>query len=163
VYFQRLATEIAVLMPSSPSTIIALRSTGRYILEQWWSQAKRHAFRAWPYLLNSAAGIFLVTKCIKTHRFAQCLSKGVAGSVSQIRIHGMTSMPQSNDDVDLPVNGTSWIPVQNDLQFELHEAGNAQFTIFIERDASQMFTLTDVSLRDAAQKLWKYVLCLKEC
>jgi hypothetical protein len=144
-------------MPGSPTTITGLRSAAKHTVEQWWSQAKRHAFRTWSYLLNSTSGIFLVTKTVKTARFAQCLSGGDRGEVSQIRIHGMNRIPSRNEELELPIQGTQWIPLRNELDLDFHDSnGRAEFTIFIERDASQMFTLSDVTLKDAAQKLWKY-------
>jgi hypothetical protein len=144
-------------MPSSPNTIVSIRSTERHVLKQWWAVAKRYVFRSWPYLLNSHTGVFLVTKCVKTHRYAECLSKGRQGQLTQVRIHGLASIPQNADNVALPVNGTTWVAGRNDLGFNFHEVGGgAEYTIFIDRDASRMFTLTDVSLRDAAQKLWTY-------
>lgn len=155
IYFSRLATDLAVLVPSSPTRIIGLRPAGRHVLEQWWSNAKRHVFRAWPYLLNSQTGVFLVTRCIKTHRVAQSLSKGPRGQVSQIQIHGMANIPQP-DDVDLPSNRTVWQVVRNELGFEIHDSGrNPPYTIFIERDSCRMFTIADAGLRDAAHRLWK--------
>src|SRR5271170_7698732 len=68
IYFQRLSTEAAVILPSSPVTVNGLRSTTA--LQKWWSEAKRHAFRTWHYLINSPSGMFLVTKTIKTQRYA---------------------------------------------------------------------------------------------
>lgn len=142
-------------MPSSPCTIIGLRPASRYILEQWWSLAKRNAFRLWTDLINSPTGIFLVTKAVKTHRYATCLSKGQRGQTSQIHIQGMDSMPRNNDDVQLPTNGTNWQIVRNELGFRVHDSGGDRaYTVFIERDASRLFALTDPAIRDAAQRLW---------
>ena len=155
IYFHRLATHVAVLVPSFPCTIVGLRTAGRHVLEQWWSLAKRHAFRKWQYLLNNQTGIFLVTKCVKTRRYAQCCSKGLPQEMSHLQIYGMNSIPRSNENVQLPVNGTTWQVSRNELGFSIHDSGgDAQFTIFIERDASRMFNLTDPAIRDAAQRLW---------
>src|SRR5271170_429651 len=153
-----MANDIAFLMPSSPCTIIGLRPRGQYMLEQWWSRAKRHAFRHWPYLINNATGIFLVTKCVKTHRYVHCLSQGPRGQSAQIHIHGMMNVPRSNDQIELPVNGTSWQIARNELNLRLHDSvADVQYTIFIERDASSLFTLTDMAIREAAHRLWESV------
>jgi hypothetical protein len=142
-------------MPSSPCTIVGLRPGARHVLEQWWALAKRHAFREWNYLINSPTGMFLVTKCVKTRRFAHCLSKGPQGQTAQIHIHGMQAVPRANDNIELPANGTYWQVLTNDLEFEIHDSGgNKEYTVFIERDASRLFAVTDGPLRDAAQKLW---------
>ena len=143
-------------MPASPCKIIGLRPGARHVLEQWWGLAKRHAFREWHYLVNSPTGIFLVTKCVKTHRFAQSLSKGPRGQTAQIHIQGMQAVPQGNDNIALPASGTYWKLSTNDLEFEIHDSGgNKEYTVFIERDASRLFALTDGALRGAAQNLWK--------
>src|SRR5436190_23611322 len=110
-------------MPSSPCKIIGLRPAGHHILEQWWALAKRHVFRMWPHLINNHTGIFLVTKCVKTHRFVQSCSKGTQGQASHVHIHGTTRIPRGNDDIELSINGTSWQIGRNDLGFALHEAG----------------------------------------
>jgi hypothetical protein len=157
IYFQQLATEVAILMPSSPCKIIGLHPAARYTLEQWWACAKRHVFRSWPYLIDTPTGAFLVTKCVKTNRYAQCLSKAPRGSVSQIHVYGMQNAPNSND-LKLPASGTNWQVARNDLEFSIQEAGgNAEHTVFIEREASRLFNLTDAKIKDAAQKLWMYV------
>lgn len=156
IFFQRLAEDTALCMPGSPTTIIGLRSAAKHTIEQWWSQAKRHAFRTWPYLLNSTSGIFLVTKTVKTARFVQCFSGGNRGEVSQIRIHGMQRIPSRNEELDLQIQGTQWFPLRNELDLDLYDSdGRSEYTIFMERDASQMFTLSDNTLKEAAQKLWK--------
>jgi len=155
IFFQQLASEVAILVPSSPCKIIGLRPAARYALEQWWSHAKRHVFRSWAYLINSHTGIFLVTKCVKTQRYAQCLSKAPRGSIAQIHIHGMQNIPRSNDDIKLPAGGTNWQVVRDQLEFSIQEAGgNTEHTVFIEREASRLFLLADPKIKDAAQKLW---------
>jgi hypothetical protein len=155
IYFQRLGTETAVILPSSPTTVTGLRDDAA--LEKWWSVAKRHAFRSWPYLINSPTGIFLVTKTVQTKRYAHCLSKGTPGQVSQIRIHGDVTVPAGSKKIVLPAATTQWVPVRNDLEFELEDSGGkSDYTIFIEREASRMFALTDTRLRDAAARAWKY-------
>ena len=157
IYFQRLSTETAILVPSSPGKITALRNAHSHHLEQWWAQAKRHVFRSWSYLLNSPTGIFLVTKTVQTPRYALCLSKGAPGEVTAIRVHGERTIPQKTEDVILSTKGTQWLPIRNELAFEMEDSrGRGQYSIFIERDSSKMFALTDVSLKDAAEKLWKY-------
>jgi hypothetical protein len=76
--------------------------------------------------------------------------------MAQLQIHGMSDIPQS-EDIDLPVNGTMWQLMRNELGFEIHDSGrNPPYTIFIERDACRMFSVTDLGLRDAAQRLWKW-------
>lgn len=154
IYFQRLANETAIILPSSPTKVTALRSPA---VLQWWAQAKRHAFRKWSYLINSPTGIFLVTKAIKTSRYAHCLSRGTPGEVSQIRVHGSKVMPTNSTDLKLPRSGTRWVPIRNDLGFELEDSGEkSAYTIFIERESSRLFALTDPSLKDEAQSLWRY-------
>jgi len=155
IYFQRLGVETAVILPSSPTTVTGLRDPAA--LEKWWSEAKRHAFRDWPYLINSPTGIFLVTKTVQTKRYAHCFSKGTPGQVSQIRIHGDVTVPAGTKKIVLPAATTQWVPVRNDLEFELEDSGGKRnYTIFIERDASRMFALTDSRLRDAAARVWRY-------
>ncbi len=155
IYFQRLASETAIILPSSPIKVTALRSPA--VLQLWWAQAKRHAFRKWSYLINSPTGIFLVTKAIKTSRYAHCLSRGTPGEVSQIRVHGSKVMPTNSTDLKLPRSGTRWVPIRNDLGFELEDSGEkGAYTIFIERETSRLFALTDPSLKDEAQSLWRY-------
>src|SRR5277367_633627 len=155
IYFQRIGTETAVILPSSPTTVKGLRDVAA--LEKWWSVAKRHAFRSWPYLINSPTGIFLVTKTVQTKRYAHCLSKGTPGQVSQIRIHGEVTVPTGSKKIVLPAASTQWVPVRNDLEFELEDSGGkSDYTIFIEREASRMFALTDTRLRDAAARVWRY-------
>lgn len=159
ICFQRLAQHTAVLMPSSPTTIMGLRSSASHIIDQWWALAKRYVFRTWSYLLNSGTGVFLVKSCVKTHRFAACLSRGTQGQLTQIRIHGMTALTANADQIDLTAAGTTWIPYRNDLGFEFHDSGGQQeYTVFIKRDASRMFTLTDVTLKEAAHRVWMYFL-----
>ena len=143
-------------MPASPTTIIGLRASGKHHLEQWWLQAKRHAFRTWSYLLNSPTGIFIILKTVKTARYASCLSKGNQGEVAQIRVHGMTKIPRNNDDLELPMNGTQWFPVRNDLAMDLHETERrTQYTIFIERDSTVMFAMSEERAKAPAQKYWE--------
>src|SRR5271169_2967321 len=142
IYFQRLSTETAVILPSSPITVKGLRT--RTALQKWWSQAKRHAFREWHYLINSPTGMFLVTKTIKTTRYAHCLSRGSPGQMSQIRVNGTITLPEGNTQFVLPGRHNQWLPIRNDLEFELEDSGGKEsYTIFIERDASRMFALTD--------------------
>ena len=156
VYFQRLSTETAIILPSSPTTITGLRTTA--VLQKWWSQAKRHAFRTWPYLINSPTGIFLVTKTIKTTRYAHCLSRGTPGQMSQIRVNGTIALHQGSSQFVLPGPNTQWVPIRNDLEFELEDSGGkGDFTIFIEREASRLFALTDTTLKDAATRIWRYL------
>ena len=146
-------------MPSSPTTLHALKSGPRRHIEQWWGLVKRYAFRTWPYLLNSPTGIFIVTKTIKTPKYAVCCSKGNPGEKSIIHINGTARNPHSHNDLNVPCQGTHWTPVANQLNMELHDSGGReQYTIFIEREASRMFNLTDPSLKDAAQKLWRSAL-----
>lgn len=155
IYFQRLANETAIILPSSPTKVTTLRSPAA--LQQWWAQAKRHAFRKWSYLINSPTGIFLVTKAIKTSRYAHCLSKGTPGEVSQIRVHGSKSMPTNSTDLKLPRSETRWVPIRNDLGFELEDSGEKNaYTIFIERESSRLFALTDPRLKAEAESLWRY-------
>jgi hypothetical protein len=154
VYFQRLSTDTAVILPSSPTTVTCLRSTTT--LQKWWSQAKRHAFRTWPYLINSPTGIFLVTKAVKTKHYAHCLSRGHPGQISQIRVQGAVTVRQGSSQIVLPAADTQWVPIRNDLEFEQEDSGGkGTYTIFIEREASRLFALTDTSLKDVAVKLWR--------
>jgi len=158
IHFQRLSSETAVLLPSFPSTITGLRKTPG--LEKWWSHAKRQAFSTWPYLLNSPTGIFLVTKTIRTQRYALCISKGTPGQISQIRIQGDISIPQNTKQMALPAARTQWIPLRNEFDFESADSGKKDpYTVLIEREASRMFILTDSNLRDSAIKLWRYGPC----
>jgi hypothetical protein len=159
LYFNRLSSDIAVLVPSSPCTIVGLRAAANLHLELWWKIAKRHAFRQWPILLDTSIGVFLVTKCVKTDRLAQCLTRGAQGSITQIRIEGLAAIPQL-DQIVLPTAGTRWsVGARNDLHFEIHpELEGEDYTIFIERYACRMFNLTDPVLREAAVRLWKYIL-----
>jgi len=155
IYFQRLGAETAVILPSSPSTVTGLRDAAA--LQKWWSVAKRHAFRSWPYLVNSPTGIFLVTKTVQTKRYAHCLSKGTPGQVSQIRIHGEVKVAADNKNIEVPVTNTQWIAMRNDLEFELEDSGEkSDYTIFIEKEASRIFALSDIRLRDAAARVWRY-------
>jgi hypothetical protein len=143
-------------MPSSPTILERLKPGARQHVEQWWSLAKRYAFRTWPYLLNSPTGLFIVMKAVKTPKYSICCSKGNPGERSVIHINGPVKYPHSHNDLLIPCQGTQWTPVTNQFNMELHDSGGrAQFTIFIERESSTMFNLTDPSLRDAAQKLWK--------
>ena len=71
--------------------------------------------------------------------------------MSQIRILGgpRTIIPGSINDLKLSKEGTAWQLLRNDLDFQVfestHSSGN-QFTIFIERDVSKIFVLTDPAL-----------------
>ncbi len=130
-------------MPAVPCTITGLRASGKHHLEQWWLHAKRHAFRTWSYLLGSPTGIFIVLKTVKTRRFASCMSQGNQGEVSQIRVSGMTKIPRSADDLELPMNGTRWDALRNDLAMDLYESERREYTIFIERDSTTMFLMLD--------------------
>ena len=63
--------------------------------------------------------------------------------------------------MNLPVQGTNWAFVRNDLGFEVQDSGGTtEYAIFIEREASRMYLLSDVGLRDAANRLWTYNLHL---
>jgi hypothetical protein len=157
IYFQRLAQEVAVMIPSAPATIIGFRPAAQLAIEQWWSQAKRNAFRTWSHLINSDTGIFIVTKAIRTKRVAQCLSSGERGQQTHIHVHGLLNIPRSNAEVKLPSSGTTWTCTRNDMQFKVLQADeNKQYTVFIERASSRMFLLTD-ALRTAARNLWEYL------
>ena len=124
-------------------------------LRKWWSLAKRHAFRTWPYLVNSVTGFFLVTKAIKAERYARCFSDGAPGQVSQIRIYGTAPSSESPGQLSLSTKKTRWDPVRNDLEFKLHDmAGKGLYTLFIEREACRMFALTDPALKEEATKIW---------
>jgi hypothetical protein len=69
----------------------------------------------------------------------------------------MTRIPTRNEELDLQIQGTQWYPLRNELNLDLYDSdGRAEYTIFMERDASQMFTLSDNTLKEAAQTLWKY-------
>jgi hypothetical protein len=154
IYFQRLSTETAVIFPSSPTTVTGLRN--KSALQNWWSRAKRHAFREWYYLINSPTGMFVVTKTIKTTRYAHCLSRGSPGQISQIRVNGTITLPQDSNQFELLSRNNRWLPVRNDLEFELEDSERGKsYTIFIEREASRMFALTDNALKDEATKLWR--------
>jgi hypothetical protein len=156
IYFQRLAQEVAIMIPSSPSTIIGFRPAAQLAIEQWWSQAKRNAFRTWSHLINSQTGIFLVTKAVKTKRVAQCLSSGQRGQQTHIHVHGLLNIPRSNHEVELTSNGTTWTCTRNDMEFTILEAEERkEYTVFIERASSRMFLLTE-ALKAAAQNLWTY-------
>jgi hypothetical protein len=134
--------------------VTGLRSEKEKTVQQWWTEAKRHAFRTWPYLINSPTGIFLVTKAVKTPRYAHCFSKGTPGQFSQIRI--MSESPPSSATSALAAAGTKWVAVQNDLRFELEDsAEKSPYTIFIERASTRMFLLTDSNLMSEATKLWR--------
>lgn len=157
VFFERTGSSntAAIIMPSSPTTSHGLRSAARHHIEQWWALAKRYAFRTWPYLLNAPTGIFLVTKTIKTTKYSCGLSKGNPGERSVIHINGSVRYPHNHNDLNIPSQGTHWQPVVNQLNMELHDSqGKVHFTIFMEREASRMYNLTDPSLKDAAHKLW---------
>ena len=154
VFFQRLSSEAAIILPSSPTTVTGLRT--KAALQKCWSQAKRHAFRTWPYLINSPTGMFLVTKTIKTTRYAHCLSRGTPGQMSQIRVNGSITLPPGSSQFKLPTANNQWIPVRNDLEFELEDSGGkGNYTIFMERESSRIFLLSDSSLKDTASKLWR--------
>lgn len=157
VYFQRLATDLAIIVPSSPCKIHGLRPHGKRALEQWWALAIRYAFRTWEHLIDLPTGIFLVTKCLRTHRYAHALSKGTQGQSAQLHIHGAVAPGANAGQVNLPVQNTGWAFVKNELGFEIQDSGGTtEFSIFIERDASRMYRLSDVGLRDAAQRLWTF-------
>jgi len=146
-------------MPASPCTITGLRASLKHHLEQWWRQAKRHAVRTWPdTLIDSPSGVFFVIKTVKSARFANCLSHGNPGQASQIRVHGMMKLPRSNDELELPINGTQWYPVRNELAMDLYETERrSEYTIFIERESSLMFRIpAEGGAKEAAQKYWKY-------
>jgi hypothetical protein len=144
------------MIPSSPSTIIGFRPAAQLAIEQWWSQAKRNAFRTWSHLINSQTGIFLVTKAVKTKRVAQCLSSGQRGQQTHIHVHGMLNIPRSNHEVQLTSTGTTWTCTRNDMEFTILEAEERkEYTVFIERASSRMFLLTE-GLKAAAQNLWAY-------
>jgi len=142
------------MVPSSPSTIIGFRPAAQLAIEQWWAQAKRNAFRTWSSLINIQTGIFLVTKCVKTKRVAQCLSSGPHGQQSRIFVHGTLNVARSDHEVELTSNGTDWQLARNDMEFTILRAEDRkEYTIFIERAASRMFILTE-GLKAAAQRLW---------
>jgi hypothetical protein len=85
------------------------------------------------------------------------LSKGNPLDQAQIRVHGVVSLPVNNGQFSLPAQGTQWVPVRNDLEFDMEDSGGkGAYTIFIDREASRMFALTDISLKEAASKLWTY-------
>jgi hypothetical protein len=138
--------------------MVGLRAAASLHIAQWWRLAKRHAFRQWSYLLNSSSGIFLVTRCLKTKRLAQCLTKGAQGSITQIHVAGL-GIPQDDHVVVLPTNWTRWtLGARNELNFEIHpELDDEDYTIFIEMDASSMFVLANPILREVALRLWRYV------
>ena len=160
IWFHRQASDVAFLMPSSPCTIVGLRPSHRHHLEQWWELAKRTIYHTWPYLIDCRTGVFLVTKCVKTKRYASCISRGARGQMSQIQVRGMAAAP-TQDNIDLPARGTQWVVLRNDLGFQVREAaGDLQYTIFIERDASRLFNLAEPNLRAAAQVLWGYLQAL---
>ena len=144
-----------MLIPSSPCKIHGLRPGGKDAIDRWWQLALRYAFRAWQHLIDSPAGIFLVTKCLRTRRYAQALSKGGQGQNTQLHIHGTVHPCPAGAALNLPFAGTNWSLARNDLGFEIQDSGGmAEFTIFIERNASRMYRLSDVGLRDGAQRLW---------
>lgn len=62
----------------------------------------------------------------------------------------------ASGDVNLKLDGTSWAAVKNELDFQVQEgtANSAPWTIFIERDATRMFSLSEVTLKESAQRLW---------
>jgi hypothetical protein len=156
ILFSRTSKDTAICMPAVPCTITGLRASGKHHLEQWWLQAKRHAFRTWSYLLNSPTGIFIILKTVKTRRYAACLSQGNQGEISQIRVSGQTRIPRSNDELELPMNGTRWDAVRNDLAMDLYETERkTEYTIFIERDSTAMFAMSEERSKAAAQKYWE--------
>ena len=157
IYFQRLNSETAVILPSSPTTVTGLKTATS--LQKWWGLAKRHVFRQWPFLVNSTEGIFLVTKAVKTKRYAYCHSKGMQGQLAQIRVLGNIPAPQGNTRFAVPSSANRWEAIRNDLAFKLEDSeGKGMFTIFIEREACRMFALSDVSLKEAASRVWRYDL-----
>jgi len=144
---------VAIILPSAPLTIVSLRDAEP--LRKWWSLAKRYAFRTWPYLINSITGIFLVTKAIKAERYAHCLSQGSPGQISQIRLYGTAPSPESAGQISLSTKKTLWVPVRNDLEFDVQDvSGKGLYTLFIEREACRMFALTDTALKAEATKIW---------
>ena len=97
-----------------------------------------------------------MTKTIKTKHYAHCLSRGHPGQISQIRVHGTVTVRQGNSQFVLPASNTQWVPIRNDLEFEQEDSGGkGTYAIFIEREASRMFALTDASIKDVAAKLWR--------
>jgi hypothetical protein len=152
IVFQKQTSDTAVLIPSSPCAVQGLRTAPP--LQQWWSLSKRNAFRTWSYLLNGT-GIFLVTKTVKAQRYASSLAKGSAAGETRIRVNGVVSVPVTTQQFALPAHGTQWVPIRNDMAFEMNDCGGkGGFTIFIEREASRMFALTDIALKEAAAGLW---------
>lgn len=76
--------------------------------------------------------------------------------MSQIRVNGTITLPQGSTQFVLPSRNTQWLPVRNDLEFELEDSGGkASYTIFIEKEATRMFALTDNALKEEATKLWR--------
>ena len=141
-------------MPSSPCSITGIRT--KPPLEQWWSLAKRYAFRTWPNLLNGT-GVFLITKTIKCQRYAHCFSDGTPGERAQIRVHGVMQLPMNGGQFSLPAQGTQWVPMHNEMEFQMADSGGkGAYTIFMEREVSRMFHLTDISFKESAMKVWKY-------
>jgi L-ascorbate metabolism protein UlaG (beta-lactamase superfamily) len=121
-------------------------------LQQWWAEAKFHAFRTWPYLLNSPTGIFLVTKTVKTERYIHCLSKGIPGQFSQIHITQGSS--EDATTYSLTASDAQWTPVHNDLHLEPESSsGKDPYTIFIERASTRLYHLGDTGLMAEANKL----------
>jgi hypothetical protein len=164
VYFQRLSADTAIIFPSAPISGKQLRSTPA--LKQWWSVAKRNAFRTWPYLINSPTGLFLVTKTLKTDRYCHCFGTGIPGQIAQIRIQGpgVNTSPKPDKKFELPKTNTQWVPLQNALEFELEDSGGkGSYTIFIERESTKLFALTEAALKDAAIELWKQVSVTQRC
>jgi len=158
VYFQRLSNETAIIFPSAPITGYRFRPNPA--LNQWWSHAKRNAFRTWPYLINSPTGLFLVSKTIKTNKYCHCFSRGIPGQIAQIRLQGpgVNTLVKPDGKFDLPKANTQWIPIRNDVEFELEDSGGkGSYTIFIERESAKMFALTEPTLKGAAAELWKQV------
>ncbi len=95
-------------------------------------------------------------KMVQTARIATCLSRGPRGQVSRIRVHGTMKIPIGKDDLDLPMNGTQWFPVQNDLGKDLYETDRAtEYTIFIECLSTLLFAMNSGEAKEAAQKFWK--------
>ena len=86
------------------------------------------------------------------------MSKGTQGQAAQLHVHGAVTPGANPGEVNLPVQGTNWAFVKNELGFEVQDSGGAaEFTIFIEREATRMYRVSDVGIRDAAQRLWTFV------
>ena len=157
ILFHGLSSEVAVMLPSHPCTELDFHPAADVPIRQWWAKAKHYAFRVWPYLVNNPTGIFLVTKCIKTKRVAQCLSSAdLRGQSSIIHVQGPWSIRRSNPELqdEFTKTGATWQLTKNELEFDILEAERQEeYTVFIERASSRMFYLTGV-LKAAAERLW---------